>query len=874
MSALHQPFYKELVRTVTRKPGRFLALLAIVALGAGFYAGLRMTAPDMKASIDAYLDNAHSYDVRVVGTMGLSDTDRDALLALDEVDEVMLAYEVDALGTVNDATYTVRVHSFPAALAAGGTAHAEGGPDQAYLNRVELVEGRWPEQEGECVVSADRVAGANARVGAQIVLNEGTVDLRDALKTQTYTIVGSVHAPYYISSASIDSSSLGSGVVQQFLYVREEDFADSYPYTEAFVTVRGARDLAYGSSAYDEAIDQAKDAISAIADERCEARLDEITDKMMKNALTYDGLLDLLEYRLARTQAQIDDPERPEWLVMGRDKNPGTISFVNDADRVDHIASIFPLIFFLVAALVALTTMTRMVDEDRLLVGTFKALGYSRGRITSKYLLYALAAAGVGSAIGIAVLARLLPGVIMNAYAIMYYVPTAPLAIDWPIALLSAGASIAITLAATWFSITATLREKPAALLRPRAPKIGKRILLERVGPLWRRLSFTWKVTCRNIFRYKKRFIMTVIGIAGCTALLLTGLGLHDAINDIIDVQYGELVHHNAVISIDKRISAAERAEFDAILADSGLITQHTDGFSETMLASGPRAQDKRIDLVVPFDPQEFATMKTMRTRVGHEPVELSGGMAALNEKMAVELGLSVGDEITIHEQDAMGNATSVEYRFTVGALVENYIYNYLYVDAETYAEVVGHAPVRTAVYVNVAGGEEQRAALDEKLRALDGVRTITYNDEVLDTYRTMLRSIDLIVVVLVVSAAALAFIVLYNLTNINIEERIREIATLKVLGFTRRETAVYIFREIALLALIGAAIGMFLGVTLESFVVTTAEVDQVMFGRAIHPPSFVASYLLTLVFAAISCALMLPKLAHIDMVMSLKSNE
>ena len=794
-----------------------------------------------------------------------------------EVETVTPAYQTDIIAMLGDERITMRVHSFPKSAAEaqlGEDGITVTSPDDSYLNRLILTEGRWPTGPGECLLSADRVSRVNTQIGDTLRATQGTTDLSDVLTVRTFTIVGKVRTPYYVSSAALDSSSLGSGVVQQFIYVPESTFAESYPITEAFVRVEGAEALAYPGDAYDKLIDAAKDSISSIAGERCDARLESVTETMYSQATTYEGLIDLLEYRLSHTQEEMDDPAPPEWLIMGRDKSTGTLSFTSDARRVDRIASVFPFIFFLVAALVALTTMTRMVDEERMLIGTYKALGYSRPRITSKYLIYALAASGIGSVIGIAILARLLPGVIMNAYAIMYSVPTAALPIDIPLALLSAGLCIAITLVATWFSVTATLRERPAALLLPRAPKAGKRILLERIRPLWVRLSFTWKVTCRNIFRYKKRFIMTVIGIAGCTALLLTGLGLHDAINDIIDVQYGEIINYTTTVATEPKMSDADRAKLEAVLSDKEVVSSFTRARTETMLASGPRASDKRIDVVVPADPEAYAAMKVLRTRVGHEPLALADNPVILNEKLANELGLNVGDTIVLARQDTMGNATSETYEFTISALTENYIYNYLYVAPDVYAQTMGKAPVYNVYCADVIGDREERAAFDDTVSSIRGIKTVGHNDELVDTYRTMLRSVDLIVVVLVVSAAALAFIVLYNLTNINIEERIREIATLKVLGFTRTETGAYIFREIALLALIGAAIGLALGLFLEGFVVTTAEVDQVMFGRSIHPPSFVWAYVLTLVFSGISMLLMLPKLAHVSMVESLKSNE
>ena len=869
-------FSKELSRSITRKPGRFLALLAIVALGAGFYAGLRMTAPDMDIALDRYLDATRTYDVRIVSTAGFEEADLEAIRELASVESVMGGKQADVLAEVDGSRYTTRIHSFPPSAT---TAVAEGGvyvesDDSSYLNRLILSEGRWPESPEECVISADRVLSQEIALGSRITFEQGTSRLTDTFSVKGLTVVGRAHMPYYVSSAAIDPSSLGSGVVQQVLYVGEDSFSARFPYTDACATVVGARERRYGEKDYDELVDSSIGEVESIAAERCEARLESMTDELYDRATSYSGLMDLAEYRFTHTQAQIDEPEKPEWLVMGRSKNPGMSSFTADARRVDRIASIFPFIFFLVAALVALTTMTRMVDEERQLIGTFKALGYSRGRITWKYAAYVLLASVTGSILGIAVLSKVLPGVIMNAYAIMYYVPTGPLPVDVPLALLSAGLAIGVVLFATGASAMATLREKPASLMLPRAPKSGKRIVLERIGPVWSRLTFTWKVTCRNFFRYKKRLVMTVIGIAGCTALLLTGFGLHDAINDIIDIQYGDIIHHNAVVSLKDKINDEQREGALAVLRETGAIESETEAFTETMLAGGPRAQDKRIDIVVPHDPEAFFTMKTVRDRMTHEPLGLEDGSVLLNEKMAQELGVGVGDTVSVCPQDALGNATTTVYEFEVGGLFENYIYNYLYLSEETYEQVVGKKPELNAVYANIATDPALREQLDGVVRSLDTVKTLTYNDETIDTYRTMLRSVDLIVVVLVVSAAALAFIVLYNLTNINIEERIREIATLKVLGFTRRETNAYIFREIALLSVLGALVGLALGVVLEGFVVTTAEVDQVMFGRSIHPPSYAYAFALTLAFSAVSMALMLPKLARIDMVESLKSNE
>lgn len=879
-------FSKEFLRTIVRAPGRFLALFAIVALGAGFYAGLRMTAPDMDLALDGYLDDANAYDIRVVSTLGLTADDIEALAGLEGVFQVAPALECDVEAAMNGSTYTMRVHSLNKvaqlddADSASGIGGADGeSPDgPAYMNDLVLAEGRLPEEAGECVICADRVMDVQQQLGDTIEVNMRAGSASTMLAERTLTVVGLARTPYYTSSASMGTSALGSGIVEQYAYVTEDAFARTAPYTEAFITVAGAADRLYGTDEYQAHIDAVASRINDIAPERARLRDENIRDisnlRFYDEVTTYDGALDLFAYLLENPSSKTEALDPCEWLVMDRSKNVGIASFSSDADRVDHIASVFPLVFFLVAALVALTTMTRMVDEERTLIGTYKALGFTRGRITRKYVGYALLASGLGSLVGIVLLGKTLPAVIMNAYAIIYWVPDAGFPLDVRLSLMAALLSMGITLVATWASVTATLRERPAALMLPPAPKTGQRILLEHVVPLWERLSFTWKVTCRNLFRYKKRLVMTLIGIAGCTALLLTGLGLRDAINDIIDIHFTEIVRYNAVITVDGNAEPAEREAFEALMGDGDLVQASTPASATTMLASGPRADGKRVELIVPQDPDAFADTMTLRTRVGHEQLALQDGQVVINEKLAIELGVKPGDAITLAEQDAMGNATQTTYEYTVAGTCEAYVYNYVFANAATYESVMGEAPGFNTYYASVTDDPQQREQLDKRLSSLAAVKTASYNDEVIKTYRTMLRSVDLIVVVLVVSAATLAFIVLYNLTNINIEERIREIATLKVLGFTRRETNAYVFREVALLSIIGCLMGLALGVPLESFVVTTAEVDQVMFGRAVHAASFVGAFLLTLLFSAASMALMLPKLARIDMVESLKSNE
>ena len=677
--------------------------------------------------------------------------------------------------------------------------------------------------------------------------------------------------------AQIDTET--AGVPEQLAAGEQELAAQKAAANQGFASGQASLDaaaaqLAQGQAQLDEGLAQLKSGQAEYADglSQWENGAAELADKRAQAEAEFADA----EAQLADAQAEVDDIATMDADVYALDlkKNIGAESFRSDAGRIDQIAQVFPLLFFLVAALVSLTTMTRMVDEERVLIGTFKALGYSNGRIASKYLVYAMVASGVGSIVGIVLLSQFLPWFIMNAYAIIYVVPCRPTPIDPALFLLAAGLSVGITVAATLFAAMATLREKPAALMLPRAPKAGKRILLERIRPLWSRMSFSWKVTARNLFRYKRRFFMAIIGIAGCTGLLLTGLGLQNAINDIIDKQYGELYHYNAIVRMDSDVADAEknavakRVEADSEGPKAWVLTENkivrTPGASDDI--------DQRVELNVPQDTQEFGHFNTLRTRVGHKPLAIDDEGVLISEKLATKLGVSVGDSIAIYDEDAIGNAMGEGREVRVSGIMENYVAQYVLMSPALYEFTMGEAPSYATLLANVAEGDDVREVFSDDVLAMDGVKTVTYNDETINSYRSMLKSVDSVVVVLVVAAALLAFVVLYNLTNINITERVREIATLKVLGFTPHEVNAYIYRETMLLSLIGAFVGLFLGIAMEGYVVITAEVDQVMFGREIHALSFVIAFALTMLFSVIVTLAMKFKLKKIDMVESLKS--
>ena len=947
MAARPHMFRREVARSIRGSLGRFLAIMGIVALGCGFFAGLQMTGPDMREAADRWYDGTNLWDLRVISTLGFSDDDVARVRAVEGVEAAMPARSCDVMASAGDEQEAVRITSIDTDVAAAAQVtglYAVTSDDHDYLNRPMLREGRWPEAAGECVVSADAVDGF--AVGDTVQVLYGAEDLDGTLEVRSFTVVGTVSASDYPYTANFGSTTLGSGQIDDYLYVQDDAFAEDFPYTEIFVTVEGAVDEASESDAYQAVVNRVKSRLEDREGALASARRDDLEDEAQAEldqrradyevekadaeaqladaAAQLEGLRAALgaggqeyqkglaayeqqrqeadeqfadaERELAEAQAEIDAIELPDLYLLDRTQSEGAATYHADADRIDRIADVFPALFFLVAALVALTTMTRMVEDDRIQIGTYKALGYGTATIASKYLAYAAIAGTVGAAAGTLVLTQVLPYIITNSYAIIYATPILPfpMPIDPATALASGGLGVGVTLLATWGAVVTSLRATPAELMLPRAPKAGKRILLERAGALWSRVSFSWKVTLRNLFRYKRRFAMTVIGIAGCTALLLVGFGLHDAIWDIIDRQFGPVIHYDTTVGLDESSTTEDVDEVVAYLEDAGAINIVRARQENMQAGSDSYSGSLRVAVLIPQDAAGFADAVTFKDRVTQEHLQFSADDVYLPEKTASLLGVGVGDSIRLYDQDAIGNAVGEGRALTVTGVVENYVGNLVYAGRDAWADVgegdavdasptTADATASDAIDASAAepvfstlffarGDQVSKQALSRGLHDLRGVSTVTFTDETIDTYRTMLGVVNLIVVVLIVSAAALAFIVLYNLTNINIDERIREIASLRVLGFTRREVHAYVFREIALLAVIGDALGMVAGTYLANFVVVTAEVDYVMFGRVIHLTSYLYSFGLTLVFAALVLVMMRRKLDRVSMVESLKS--
>lgn len=571
---------------------------------------------------------------------------------------------------------------------------------------------------------------------------------------------------------------------------------------------------------------------------------------------------------IADAQKQIDEIQEPDVYVLGRDTNIGYASYENDSTIVAGIAKVLPFFFFLVAALVCMTTMNRMVEEQRTQIGVLKALGYSEARIMGKYLFYAGSAAGIGSVIGFLIGSTIFPTVIWNAYKIMYHMGDYELMFDPGLAVASLAVALFCSVGVTWLTCRYELMSTAANLIRPKSPKSGRRVWLEHIPLLWNHMSFLAKVSVRNVFRYKQRFFMMVIGIGGCTALLVTGYGIKDTIADIADMQYEEVQLYDMSATLKEGYPDADAADFSELTGALSESSEDWMPFCEISMDLTGRSGVKTANVVIPQDTGAAQEYIRLRTEEGEDIPWPGEEEAVISAKLARKCGIRVGDTVTLRTED--GEKLKVK----VTALSRNYIYNYVYISPETWELDNGSDPVYKSIYIHASEGAQENRELSEKLLACDVVSAVAVNADMLSQINKMMSSLDAVVLLVILCAGALAFIVIYNLTNINITERIREIATIKVLGFRPKETAAYVFRENVVLTALGTIVGLGAGICLHRFVIANIDVDMVTFQPRVLPFSFVKSILLTFVFMVIVDVVMYLKLERINMTESLKSVE
>ena len=829
---------KNLLREIKRTFTKFLSIFAICALGVAFFAGIRATSPDMKEAGDRLYNTYNLSDISVISTSGLTADNIRDLESIEGIQAVRASLFVDAMARgTGEKEKNLRLYSMPIKLKSEYAPLIELIPDYGIdtsgeyeMNGVEIVSGRMPLNDTETALDYTLEGSLVKQLGDEITLTTsgGTVTLR---------VVGFIRSPMYISMFERGTSSIGNGTSDGFAYASGNAISSlgtKLPVMSLLNTYYTRADIVISG----------KEGLSAYSDEY-EALVNEVTDRIEDYASTQSGT----------------------WYIQDRSGNPGYSDYSENTDRIAAVGDVFPLIFFIVAALVCLTTMTRMVEEQRIEMGTMKALGYGGWQIAMKYAVYAMSACISGGVVGAIIGFKLFPYVIMKGYSIMYYLGKLETPYRADIAFMAIAAMAVCTAAATFSACYASLKEVPATLMRPKAPKAGRRVLLEKIPFIWKKLSFTSKVTVRNLFRYKKRFFMSVIGIAGSGALLVTAFGLNDSIFGIIEKQFGDIWQMDVQAYVYEAMPLADMQE---LLGKNPA----NDDFDSVMFCLDSQMECKnsgRSQSGVHLLGVESAGSMAGRINLhnGGTHVTLDDSGVVVTAKLAETLSIKVGDEINMR--------TGGEDHFMrVIGVADNYVYHYVYITAAYYETVFGKAMQYNGFMGNLKEGltDETMDAMSSQLLSDSRMYTVRTIESIYDSVWDSLSILNYVVLVLILGSGMLTFVVMLNLTNINIGERMRELATLRVLGFYDKEMYAYIFRENNALSVIGAFVGLVFGKIMHLFVIRTCEVDMVMFVRSAKPLSYVYAFALTIAFSLIVNLLMRPKVRAIDMVESLKSAE
>ena len=823
VKALRKDAFKEIINT--RK--RFLSILLIVLLGVGFFAGIRAVSPDMKKTADMYFDENKMMDIEVISTKGLTDDDVKEIQDLQDVKIVEGTYSKDVLTKVDEEEVVLKIHTL-----------------SDNINCVKLQQGEMPKNEEECVVEESFLNSTNKKIGDTIILEAKDTLAGTNLKNKEIKIVGSIRSPLYISRER-GSTKLASGKINYYIYVPQSEII-SQIYTEIYVRVKDADKLDTFSDEYEDKIKKVKSDIENIAKECTESEYEKLKVK-------------------------------PEWYVLDRNQNTGYASYSQDSERIANIGKVFPVVFFVIAALISLTSMTRMVEEQRVQIGTLKALGYTKGKIALKYILYAVLATLIGGIIGMLLGFRILPEIIYNMYAMMYSMKDVVLEFNTGIAITGLGLALICTVGATIIACYKELNLQPASLMRPKSPKAGKRVLLERISWLWSKLKFTQKVTIRNVFRYKKRVSMTIIGILGCTALMVAGFGLRESVSNMIPSQYGEVFLYDMSITLKNEQTSDEIQKYiDEVcnIKTNDKNNDVTDAMAFNMQAVEILNKETKqdIQLIVPEKTDVLSDYIVLENRVSKEKYSLSDNGVVITEKLAKLLDIKQGDKITIK------NSNDKQAEVEVKGITRNYLMHYMYISPEYYESIFGEKVKYNTILLKeqseVKKSEESENKLGKKILENSNISKVTFMSQTKSIFDEVMDNMTFVVWILIISAGLLAFVVLYNLANVNISERIRELATIKVLGFYDKEVYDYVGRETTILTIIGILLGLVAGYFLEMFILKTCELDILMFDTRISIWSYVYSASLTILFTLIVSVVTYFALKKIDMIESLKSVE
>lgn len=801
---------------------RFLSLICMAFLGVGFYAGIQSSSPDMLKTLDNFYDENNVYDISVISNVGLTEDD---LLKLSKIKNVELAINIQEKDTyleIEENNYVVKLIEY-----------------NSQMNNVYIKEGRLPKNNNEVSVDNALLENNNLKLGDSITIDG-----------KKYSIVGNVISPLYFS-AERPNSNLGSGKVDYYIYVYNGSL-DLEAYSNIYITVKGTKKYLTNSDSYKKLINNVKKDIDLIKDKQQDIRYDELYSDIIETSEMYGISIDESNFI------------KPKWYIYDRLDNTSYKELINASDNLKKIGNIFPIIFFAISVLVSLISMMRMIEEDRVENGTLKSLGYNSFHITLKYVIYSLLATTIGSSVGAIFGSYMIPSVIWNIYKKIFFIPKFIYLLKsdynalglWICILCICGTSVIVCIK--------NLREVPANLMRPKAPKSGKKILLERINFIWKKLKFSDKITIRNIFRYKSRVITTVLGIAGCTSLILAGFGLKDSIKDVTDFQFNNIIKYDKLLMTNESIN---QIDIEKELLNDDKVENFTNVNTQNIKVLF-NDEEQEVTMITPDDFNSISkSISLIDLKTNNIIDNISDNSCIISEKTAKLLDIDVGDKISLLDND------NNKYDIKVSYIIKNYINQYLYINKNTYNNLFNNYKINS-ILISLKDKDKNSKEFDKKYISNGYALTIVDNDDMKNSMNDMLGSIDSIVAILIIAAASLAFVVLYNLSNINISERKREIATLKVLGFYPSEVDKYINRETVLLTILGIGIGLLFGSYLSHFIISTCEPDYIMFDRHVYTLSYFYSLFITVIFTIIVTIVTHFNLKKINMVTSLKNVE
>ena len=844
--------FKNSIKSIIKSRRRFLSILIMAFLGVGFFSGLKACGPDMKEMLDNYVDNNKMYDIKIQSTLGLTDDDLKIVRKIDNVLKVYPSKEKDSLVKINNKQEVAHLIPYD------------------DINIPHVVEGRLPKNNNECVIDK--------------LYNKSLLGKYITIDNKKLKIVGYVESPLYMSTDR-GTSLLGNGTVALFIYVNK-DFLESDYYTSFNILVKDAKQEVTSSKKYNKLVDNVIEDINKIKktqeEKRYESIIDEANNKIKEALELYTNNKQELDYnynlvssfmteemkkefednykKLEEAKEKIDNEKekldkisKGTWYIQKRKNNTGYTSIIEAIQTIDNIANMFPIIFYMVAILISLTSMTRMIEEERIEIGTLKSLGYTNLTIMSKYLLYSFLACIIGGVLGMSLGFYLLPGIVWKLYSLFYYaVPGFVCKYRLLSGIIGTLFAFICIGGATYIVASSELKEQASQLMRPKAPKNGKKILLENIPFIWKHFNFSNKVTTRNIFRYKKRSITTIIGISGCTALLVTGFGIKDSVVEIPNKQFKEIIKYDSsiILSNDSEIEKI----VDKIKPEIYVESKGISGIIES------KEKDFETNVVVFKNNTELNKVYDLKALKDKKKLTLDDEGIIITDKIAKSLNKKINDNIKI-------NIDGINYKLKIKGITKNYVGHYIYMNKKYYESTISKYETNMLL---VKGSN----AKNKEILKFDSVSSINRVSKMIKNASIMFDAMNYVVILLIIASALLDFVVLYNLANVNISERQREIATLKVLGFYDKEVDDYINKENIIFTIIGIILGMVFGIFIIDLIVASIEIDNLRIIRYIKPISFVYSALITITFSFIVNIIIHFILKKINMIESLKSIE